>query len=78
VAVYVVVFAGEIVMLPDAAGSTVPMPLSMLMVVALVVDQISFALCPTLIALGLRERVTLGAVVERGPVVTVTVTCVVD
>jgi hypothetical protein len=49
----------------------------MLMVVALVVDQMSFALCPTVIVLGFTERVTMGAVVDIGPVVTVTVTVVV-
>jgi hypothetical protein len=48
----------------------------MLKLIAFVVDQTSFALCPLMVVLGFRESVTVGAVVDGGPVMTVTVTVV--
>jgi hypothetical protein len=78
VAVYVVVFEGEIVMPPEAGGCTLPTPLSMVTLLAFVVDQTSFALCPALIVFGFTESAMVGTVVEAvvgaGAAVTVTVT----
>jgi len=45
------VVSGETVVLPDAA--TLPMPRSMVTVVALVVDQVKVELCPRLMEAGL-------------------------
>src|SRR5262245_50561185 len=56
--VYVVFAAGETLRVPDAA--TVPMPWSMLTVVALAVDQVNVDAAPIVIDVGDAESVAVG------------------
>jgi hypothetical protein len=57
-----VVAVGDTAMLPFVG--CVPIPLSIVTLVAFVVDQVSVELCPALMLVGLAEKLTVGAGVE--------------
>ena len=71
---YVVVCGGETVTVPAATGETAPTPLLIDALVALVLAQVSVAVCPCEIVVGVATRDPVGGGISGGVAATDTVT----